>query len=290
MQRDFYPLLSQRPQEANPERWLEDSPAGIEMKKAAKSLAGEFDAFGHFFKATCTALAAGALGEIFGGAVFDFFEGQPLEALGPAAEASIQGMAAFASLSLLRADHKLLPLFLDPEVKFYSVTDCRQGRTVPPWGKALQFLLERHLGKGSVTVVLEGRPKALSSRFGGFDVLVAAKTLGHAIAIEIDEPCHHVDPSIRYHSRPEQKRQDDNKDAAAARIGLPVVRLAEQQLIDQPAAAMGLCLRFLEARTGLQLPSSVFGQYPWQQLRKVPRFTVESEPYPRVEYGWSPAF
>lgn len=291
-----YPVLGKRSVEFTPEFWVEATPAGRALVKAAQereaALVRDPDYLGTFLKSA----ALGFVFQGFGEVLAQGFADQGASTFAQlAAEGLAESAGLLASNNLLRGSHKLLPLFFEPAQKEYvRDPDSRVGRSVNGWAQALKSLLEREFGPGSCTVLQEVRPLALpksysGSKFGAFDLFVAVHDLGHAVAVEVDEPCNPLDPNETYHSTVRQKSWDDEKDTAAGRIGLPVLRLAESQLSETPRGAMGLCLKFLEARTGLEVPQSLYNQYNWRQVEKLPRFTPGCTSQ-RVRSGWAPSF
>lgn len=107
------------------------------------------------------------------------------------------------------------------------------------------------------------------------------------LAIEIDEPCS-IHNTESYHSSPEQKRKDDAKDADAARLGIPVLRLSEAQVWRHTAAWLGLALRLLDLFTPIDFPQSIYQRLNYRAVPRQARFRDSNVRDARAPRGWCP--
>ncbi|QNI71990.1 hypothetical protein [Cyanobium sp. NS01] len=174
-----------------------------------------------------------------------------------------------------------------------------QGRTVPNFSQALAETLAQLLGpqsrvyrevmfhgtKAHADWVRRGSDPAYAS---GFDIVVVAGSASQILAIEIDEPCD-IRNQQSFHASPAQKRKDDAKDADAARLGIPVLRLSEAQVWRHTPACLGLALRLLDVFTPLDFTSEVYRRLDYRAVPPQPRFTAANVQDRRAPHGWAPA-
>ncbi|MCP9928826.1 hypothetical protein [Cyanobium sp. CH-040] len=175
----------------------------------------------------------------------------------------------------------------------------RHGRTVPNFSQALAELLARLVGPHSQVyreVMFHGteahrnwvRRGSNPTDASGYDIVVVAGKASQILAIEIDEPCD-IHNTESYHTTPEQKRKDDAKDADAARLGIPVLRLSEAQVWRQTDACLGLALRLLDVFTDLDFPETVYRRLNYKAVPRHERFSEANVADARAPWGWRPA-
>jgi hypothetical protein len=286
MTRSFYPLIT--PPKGNHASidWLMENPA------IAARVNQEPDLGAQFLGAFTSSLLLGGLAELF----------------------EHSGLVSFDLSSLVGASGGQLAEALniangwDPARTFASSSQrvfsqenptTRQGRSIPNFSQTLAETLARLLGPTTHVYrevmfhgtdahkdwVRRGSDPAYAS---GFDIVVVAGSARQILAIEVDEPCD-IHNTISFHSTAQQKRKDDAKDADAARLGLPVLRLSEQQVWQQTAPCLGLALRLLDIFTPLDVPADVYRRLDYRAVPRQPRFTEADVQTRRLPRGWQPA-
>jgi hypothetical protein len=174
-----------------------------------------------------------------------------------------------------------------------------QGRTVPNFSQALAEILARLVGPHSQVyreVMFHGtkahndwlRRGSDPTYASGYDIVVVAGKASQILAIEIDEPCD-IHNTVSYHTSSEQKHKDDAKDADAARLGIPVLRLSEAQVWRQTDACLGLALRLLDVFTDLDFPEAVYRRLNYKAVPRQERFSEANVSDRRAPWGWRPA-
>lgn len=286
MSRTSYPLVSPPKGDFASIDWVKEHPA------IARTIAQQPDLAAQFWGSFLTSTLLGGIGELFemtGGVGFDLSSlmaasgGQLAEALNIANGWDPQ--RTFAASERVYTEEFL---------------GTAQGRTVPNFAQLLQELLTRLLGPHARVyreVMFHGTEayrswvqRGSDPRYAsGYDIVIVAGSARQILAIEIDEPCdiYNREP---FHSTPQQKARDDRKDADAAALGIPVLRLSERQVTACTAACLGLALRLLDLYTPLDFPAEVYQGLDYRCVTPHPRYcSASSCQEERAPYNWQPA-
>jgi hypothetical protein len=183
--------------------------------------------------------------------------------------------------------------------------DTPQVRTAHGFALALEELLSRLLGSNvriyqevmlhGTTAHKEWVHRGSNPDFAsGYDIVVIAGSVQQILAIEIDEPCD-IYNRQPFHATPQQKAKDERKDADAAALGIPILRLSERQITTCTAACLGLALRLLDLYTPLDFPTEVYKRLDYRQVQPHPRYQQQTSTQeeraprswqPRLSHGW----
>lgn len=283
--RTSYPLITPPRGDFASIEWVKEHPS------IAKAIAQQPDLVAQFWGSFFTSTLLGGIGELF----------------------ELSGAVGFDLSALMAASGGQLAEALniangwDPARTFASCQrvysepfmDTPQGRTARGFAQALQELLSRLLGsdarvyqevmvhgtKAHQDWVQRGSNPAFAS---GYDIVVVAGSAQQILAIEIDEPCD-IHNREAFHATPQQKAKDDQKDADAAALGIPVLRLSERQTTSCTAACLGLALRLLDLYTPLDFPAEVYARLDYRRVQPHPRYQHHtSTQEQRAPRSWQP--
>ncbi|MFQ6539108.1 MULTISPECIES: hypothetical protein [Aphanothece] len=285
MSRSTYPLIAAPKGDHASIAWLMENPA------IANVVTQQPDLGAQFLGAFATSALLGGLGELF--------EHVDLVSFDLSALVGASGGQIAEALNIANGWDPSRTFAASQRVFTEEFQGTRQGRTVPNFSQALTETLSRLLGPHSHVyreVMFHGtkahndwlRRGSDPTYASGYDIVVVAGKASQILAIEIDEPCS-IDNGQSFHSTPEQKRKDDAKDADAARLGIPVLRLSEAQVWRQTDACLGLALRLLDVFTDLDFPEEVYRRLNYKAVPRHERFTEANVNDQRAPRGWRPA-